>query len=39
MMLRGGGGGAKVELNPKPRKIKILGQFGTLNVNLKNIVP
>ena len=24
------GGGPKVELNPKPKKIPILGQFGTL---------
>ena len=24
------GGGPKVELNPKPKKILILGQFGTL---------
>ena len=29
------GGGAKVELNPKPTKIKTLGQFGTLDVYLK----
>ena len=26
----GGGGGPKVELNPKPKKMAILGQFGTL---------
>ena len=26
----GGGGGPKFELNPKPKKIPILGQFGTL---------
>ena len=26
----GGGGGPKVELNPKPKKIPILGQFGAI---------
>ena len=29
-MMGGGGGVPKVELNPKPKKILILGQFGTL---------
>ena len=29
-MMRGGGeGGPKIELKPKPKKIPILGQFGT----------
>ena len=28
-MTEGGGGGAKVELNLKPKIIPILGQFGT----------
>ena len=28
-IMPGGGGGPKVELNPKPKKIPILGQFGT----------
>ena len=33
-----GGGGPKVELNPK--KIPILGQFGTLKyTNIQNTVP
>ena len=32
----GGGGGAKVELNSKPKKIQIIGQFGALkNIHIK----
>ena len=30
MTVGGGGGGPKVELKPKPKKIPILGHFGTL---------
>ena len=29
---RGGGSGPKVELNPEPKKIQILGQFDTLKI-------
>ena len=36
-----GGGGPKVELNPKPKRIPILGQFGALKIyiHIKNMVP
>ena len=37
----GGVGGPKVELNPKPKRIPILGQFGALKIyiHIKNMVP
>ena len=35
-----GEGGPKVELNPKPKKIALLGQFDTLkNTFIQNMVP
>ena len=37
LLYDGGGGGPKVELNPKPKKILNFGDFGTLKNTCRNI--